>query len=82
MNSAGVISGAPTGSVPTSFTVRALDSLGNAGSRLYNVNIGTVTLTVNLATLTAAVVGRPYIQTATATGGTGPYTFITGLTHS
>ena len=52
-----------------------MDSLGNVGTRLYNVNIGTVTLTVNPATLPAAVVGRPYSQTVVGSGGTAPYTF-------
>lgn len=49
MSSAGLISGMPTTAGATSFTVRALDSLGNVGTRLYNVNIGTVTLTINPA---------------------------------
>ena len=60
LSSAGVISGTPTGSGSSSFTVRALDTLGNVGTRLYNVNIGTITLTINPATLPSAVVGRPY----------------------
>ena len=75
LSSAGVISGTPTGSGSSSFTVRALDSLGNVGTRLYNVNIGTVTLTINPATLPAAVVGRPYRQTVVASGGTAPYSY-------
>lgn len=75
LSSAGVISGTPTGSGPSSFTVRALDAQGNAGTRLYTVNIGTASLTVNPATLPAAVKGHPYSQTVTATGGTAPYTF-------
>ena len=42
----GVISGTPTGSGPSTFTIRALDSIGNFGTRNYTVNIGTVSLTV------------------------------------
>jgi uncharacterized protein YhjY with autotransporter beta-barrel domain len=76
MNSAGLISGTPTTAGPASFTVRALDGLGNFGTRLYSVNIGTVTLTVNPATLPDAVFGRPYSQTVFATGGTAPYTYL------
>ena len=73
--SSGVISGTPTGSGPSSFTVRALDTLGNAGTRAYTVNIGTASLTVNPATLPAAVAGHAYSQTVVASGGTAPYTY-------
>ena len=73
--STGVISGTPTGSGASAFTVRALDSLGNAGTRVYSVNIGTVALTVNPATLPDAVAGQRYSQTVSASGGTGPYTY-------
>jgi uncharacterized protein YhjY with autotransporter beta-barrel domain len=75
LSSAGVISGTPSGSGAAAFTVRALDSLGNAGTRAYAMNIGTVSLTVNPATLPAAVKGHAYSQTVSATGGTAPYTF-------
>ena len=75
LSSGGVISGTPTGSGSSSFTVRALDTLGNAGTRAYTVNIGTITLTINPTTLPAAVVGRPYRQTVVASGGTAPYTY-------
>ncbi len=75
MNSAGLISGTPTAAGPVSFTVRALDTLGNVGTRLYSFNVGTVTLTVNPATLPDAVFGRAYSQTIVASGGTAPYTY-------
>ena len=75
LSSAGVISGTPTGGGVSSFTVRALDSLGNAGTRAFTITIGTVSLTVNPASLPGAVAGHPYSQTVTATGGTAPYVF-------
>jgi len=75
LSSGGVISGTPTGSGPSTFTVRALDTLGNAGTRQYTVNIGTASLTLNPTTLPAAVVGRSYRQTLTVVGGTAPYVF-------
>lgn len=79
MNSAGLISGTPTTAGSVSFTVRALDTLGNVGTRLYSFNVGTVTLTVNPATLPDAVFGKAYSQTVIASGGTAPYTYsITG----
>jgi len=71
----GAITGTPSGSGPSAFTIRATDSLNNFGSRAYNVNIGTNSLTVNPATLPGSVTGRPYSATVVATGGTGPYTY-------
>lgn len=47
---------------------------GVATSNNYTVNAPTMSLP---ATLADGVVGRPYSQTLTATGGTGPYTFLT-----
>ena len=67
--------GTPTAAGAANFTVQAVDSLGNTGTRAYAMNIGTVLLTVNPATLPATVVGHGYSQTVSATGGTGPYTF-------
>lgn len=73
--STGVISGIPTGSGPSTFTVQAADSVGNNGSQSYTVNIATVSLTLNPATLPPGTLGTPYNQTVIATGGTGPYTY-------
>ncbi|MBV9558747.1 MAG: putative Ig domain-containing protein [Pseudolabrys sp.] len=73
--STGAITGTPSGTGASAFTITATDSLANTGSRAYSVNIGTVSLTVNPATLPAPIAGRPYAQTVSATGGTGPYTF-------
>jgi uncharacterized protein YhjY with autotransporter beta-barrel domain len=74
-SSTGTISGTPTGSGASNFTVRALDSLGNTGSRAYGINIGTASLAINPATLPATIVGRAYSQTIVASGGTAPYTY-------
>jgi hypothetical protein len=73
--STGAITGTPTGSGGASFTVRAIDSLGNIGTRVYTVNIGTVSLAVNPTTLPAAIIGSAYSQTVIASGGTAPYTY-------
>ncbi len=75
LSSGGAITGTPTGSGASSFTVRVTDSLGNAGTQLYNVNIGTALLAINPASLPAMINGRPYSQVVTASGGTGPYTY-------
>ena len=73
--SSGVIAGTPTSAGSSTFTVQAVNSLGNSGTRDYTINIGTVSLTVNPATLPATVVGHVYSQTVYATGGIGPYTY-------
>lgn len=71
----GVISGTPTGSGISNFTVKATDTVGDTGSRSYALSIGTNSLIVNPASLPAAVQGTPYHQTVFATGGTAPYTY-------
>ena len=71
----GVISGTPTGSGTSTFTVHALDSDGNAGARSYTVNIGTASLTLNPASLPNGTVGTAYSQTVIASGGSGGYTY-------
>ena len=71
----GAITGTPSGSGPATFTIRATDSFNNFGTRLYTVNTGTNVLTINPATLPAAVTGRPYSATVVAVGGTGPYVY-------
>ena len=73
--STGAITGVPTGSGPSTFTISVLDSQGNTGSRPYTVNIGTNSLTVNPATLPNGSQGTPYNQTVVGSGGTAPYTY-------
>ena len=46
-----------------------------ARMRLFNINIGTVSLTINPASLPPAIAGRRYSQTIVASGGTAPYTY-------
>jgi uncharacterized protein YhjY with autotransporter beta-barrel domain len=71
----GAITGTPTGSGQSLFTVQARDGNGDVGSRSYAVNIGSNTLSINPATLPPAPQGSPYRQTVTATGGSGPYVY-------
>ena len=71
----GVISGTPTGSGSSTFTVHALDSDGNAGARSYTVNIGTASLTLNPASLPNGTQGVAYSQTVVASGGSGGYSY-------
>jgi uncharacterized protein YhjY with autotransporter beta-barrel domain len=73
--STGAITGVPTASGLSNFTVKAVDSLGNVGTHSYSVNVGSNNLTLNPSTLPNATQGTAYSQTVTATGGTGPYTY-------
>ena len=71
----GAITGIPTGSGASSFTIQAVDTAGNIGTQAYTVNVGTVSLTVNPASLPNGTQSTAYSQTVSASGGTGPYTF-------
>ena len=77
--STGVIAGTPTAAGTFNFTITATDSNGCPGSRPYSITMagpqGCPVITVNPATLPPGVIGTPYSQTVTATGGTPPYTF-------
>ena len=76
ISSGGVISGTPTGSGPSTFTVRATDSVANTGSQTYTISIGSNILTVTPASLPNGTQGTAYSQTFGASGGTPPpYTF-------
>src|SRR4051812_16723008 len=81
--SSGVISGTPTATGTFSFTVSVRDSSGVSASKQLSVTIGGTggsTVSITTRTLPAGVVGQPYSQQISATGGTGTYTFTaTGL---
>jgi hypothetical protein len=68
------VSGTPTTLQTSSFTIRATDALGCIKDTSYTVVIGCGSLAVSLPSVNATV-GTAYAQTATASGGTAPYTF-------
>ncbi len=70
----GVIAGTPTSAGSSSFTIRAIDSIGAIGTRSYSVTINPG-IVVNPTTLPNWTLGVAYSQTVSATGGTGSYTF-------
>lgn len=80
LNSAtGAITGNPTTAGTFDFTITATDANGCSGSRPYTINIASVqcpVITLSPTTLPPGVVGTPYSQLVTATGGTGPYTYV------
>jgi hypothetical protein len=78
LSSAGVLSGTPTAAGTYNFTIVATDSATGAtctGSAPFSVTVVCPTITVSPATLPGGIVGTAYTETATAAGGTGPYTF-------
>jgi hypothetical protein len=78
LSGAGVLSGTPTMAGSSTFTIRATDDSGCFAERLYTLIVNVAPcppLTVSPEMLPAAIVGIPYSQTITASGGTTPYTF-------
>ncbi len=74
--STGVISGTPTQAVTRTFTVRATDANGCAGTRSYTLAPACPLISLTPFTLPTAYFGGAYERTLTATGGTAPYTFV------
>jgi hypothetical protein len=73
----GQLSGTPTTAGTYNFSITGTDTVGASTLRNYSVtvNAAAIPITVNPATLPNTTVGVAYSQTATATGGTGSYTF-------
>ncbi len=73
--STGVVSGTPTAGGAYGFTIKATDANTFNASRAYSGTIAAATVVVTPATLPAGQVGVAYSQTASASGGTAPYTY-------
>jgi len=68
----GVISGTPTATGTSSFTVRVADQAGQADQQALSILINpAVPPTITTTSLPGGTVGLPYSQTLAATGGTG-----------
>jgi len=70
----GEISGTPTSTGTTSFTVRVTDSVSATATRSLSITVAAA-VSVTTATLPNGAVGTSYSQTVAATGGTGSYTW-------
>ncbi|WP_235580184.1 putative Ig domain-containing protein [Rhodanobacter sp. Soil772] len=82
LSSGGVLGGTPTQAGSFPITVAATDSTTGpgapySGSQAYTLTIAGPTITISPANLPNATVGTAYSQTASASGGTAPYTFST-----
>lgn len=74
----GTLSGTPTTAGPYAFTIRAVDSTGGTAltvERAYSGQVLTSAITILPDSITGLLVGKPYTQTHTASGGTAPYTW-------
>lgn len=76
----GSVSGTPTTAGTYTVTAAATDAAGAQASAFFGFVIAPAALTITTATLANGAVGVAYSATVSATGGTGPYTFVfTGL---
>ncbi|MFN7562019.1 MAG: beta strand repeat-containing protein, partial [Prosthecobacter sp.] len=71
----GAITGKPTNATAQTFTITATDANACPGTRSYTITPTCPTITVNPTSLSNGTVGIAYSQTASATGGTAPYTY-------
>ncbi len=74
----GDITGSPLTAGSFNFTITATDVNGCPGSRAYTIVIagaGCPIITLSPETLPSGVVGSPYSQIVTASGGVAPYTY-------
>ncbi|MEQ1748675.1 MAG: putative Ig domain-containing protein, partial [Prosthecobacter sp.] len=69
----GLISGVPTSTASSVFTLRATDANGCQGTRAYSMTPVCPTISLAPASLPVGTVGTAYSQTVTASGGTAPY---------
>ena len=75
-SSTGAITGTPTATGTTSFTVKATDSSTPTQTATKSLSITVVNaLSITTSSLPAGTVGSPYNTTVAATGGTTPYTW-------
>lgn len=77
LNTDGSITGTPTTSGSSTFTVHVIDSTtptAQSASQSYSLTVGSQ-LSIQTTTLPTSTVGAPYAQTLVAAGGTTPYTW-------
>lgn len=77
LSSAGTISGTPTNTGTSNFTVKVTDALSQSDTQPLSITIGTATapLTITTTSLLEGKRNQPYTDTLAASGGTIPYTW-------
>lgn len=73
LTSAGVLSGTPTSTLTSIFTLRFTDVNGCASTLSYTLTPQCPTISITPVALPAGAVGAAYSQTLAASGGTAPY---------
>jgi len=71
----GVISGTPTGSGTSSFTVQVTDAQGVTATKQFSITIAANLIITTASVLPNATIGLAYSVTISAAGGTPPYTW-------
>jgi hypothetical protein len=73
--STGIISGTPTGSGPTTFTVILTDGNNQTATKSFTLSVSAAPSfpSITTTTLPGGGAGNPYSQTLAGTGGTSPY---------
>ncbi|MDR3635617.1 MAG: Ig domain-containing protein, partial [Isosphaeraceae bacterium] len=74
LSTAGLLSGTPTATGASSFTVTATDNNSDSGSQAFTLTVDPA-ITFTTTSLPAATVGAAYSQQITATGGSGTLTY-------
>jgi hypothetical protein len=74
LSAAGVLSGTPTASGTSNFTVKVADSAGASTTKAFALTINAA-LSITTGALPAGDVGTAYSKSLTATGGTAPITW-------
>ncbi|SKB07238.1 Putative Ig domain-containing protein [Prosthecobacter debontii] len=74
-SSTGVISGTPSNTSASTFTIRATDANSCTGTRSYTLQPVCPTLSITTSSLAIGLVGSSYSQTLAVSGGTANYTW-------
>ncbi|MES2627404.1 MAG: Ig domain-containing protein, partial [Bacteroidota bacterium] len=72
----GTLSGTPTAGGTFNFTVRSEDNTSLTVTKAFVLTTGAATITVNPLTVANMTAGAVYTDTAKATGGTAPYSYL------
>src|SRR5665213_3509900 len=75
LGTSGQITGTPTTSGNSSFTVKVNDTSSGSATRALSINIAAAPVTITTTSLLSGEAGIPYSQTLQASGGTGSYTW-------
>ncbi|MCS4279015.1 putative Ig domain-containing protein [Stenotrophomonas rhizophila] len=78
LGSGGALTGTPSSVGTFNFTLTATDANGQTGSAAYSIVIAapTIVLAPTAGPLPSATYATPYSQNFTASGGTGPYSYV------